>query len=157
MKKIAAFLSVALLAAPLLAADDIVAALQREGFRSFSEAVAKAGVADSLRSPGPITVFAPSEAAFATMSQEERLLLMENKSDLRLFVLRHVVNGSLPTTDGPASVDSMSAEPLKIVRTGDAVTVNGLAAGGPPVVAANGVIYRIDALLPPAAPGAAVP
>ena len=131
------------------AEPDIAESLRRHGFDRFSEAITRAGLTDTLKNSGTLTVFAPSESAFSAMPEEEKRLLFENKSDLSNFVLRHVVNGNLPE-QGSTTVESMSGESLRLERTNDILTVNGVPVGGPAVTASNGLIHRIDTLLPPA-------
>lgn len=139
------------LGAPAAAAQpDIVESLRRHGFKTFSEAVTRAGLVDTLKSPGPLTVFAPSESAFMAISDEERLLLMEDKGGLSNFVLRHVVNGAV--SQDATALETMSGERLRLERSGDDMVINGVRVTGPAVTASNGVVHRLDTLFPPPIP-----
>jgi uncharacterized surface protein with fasciclin (FAS1) repeats len=101
---------------------------------------------------GPFTVFAPTDAAFAALPAGvlDALLLPENKEVLVKILTYHVVPASVlaaDVTDG--DVATVEGQTVKL-STADGVTVNGAKVVTPDVMASNGVIHAIDAVLVPA-------
>ena len=123
-----------------------------EGFSTLVTAVGAAGLVDTLNGEGPFTVFAPTDEAFAALPPGvlDALLLPENKETLAKILTYHVVPGAVmaaDVTDGDvATVEGQTVT----LSTADGVTVNGAAVIQADVVADNGVIHVIDAvILPP--------
>jgi uncharacterized surface protein with fasciclin (FAS1) repeats len=146
------------IAAATPAPSDIVSTAKAAGsFGTLLAAVEAAGLADTLRSPGPFTVFAPTDAAFAKLPKGtvEGLLAPAAREKLKTILAYHVVAGRvlskdlLPTHEAP----TLAGVPV----------VFGLKVGSASVVQAdvpcsNGVIHVIDeVLLPPAPSTPAVP
>ena len=108
-----------------------------------------AGLVDTLNGEGPFTVFAPTDAAFAALPAGvlDALLLPENKDVLTQILTYHVVPGTVMAadiTDGDvATVEGQSVT----LSTADGVTVNGAKVVQADVVADNGVIHVIDAVI----------
>jgi uncharacterized surface protein with fasciclin (FAS1) repeats len=123
-----------------------------EGFSTLVAAVQAAGLVDTLNGAGPFTVFAPTDDAFAALPPGlvDALLLPENKDTLVKILTYHVVPGAVmaaDVTDGDvATVEGQTVA----LSTMDGVTVNGAKVVQADVVASNGVIHAIDAvILPP--------
>ena len=123
-----------------------------EGFSTLVAAVGAADLVDTLNSEGPFTVFAPTDDAFAALPPGvlDALLLPENKDTLTKILTYHVVPGAVmaaDVTDGDvATVEGQTVT----LSTADGVTVNGATVIQADVVADNGVIHVIDAvILPP--------
>jgi uncharacterized surface protein with fasciclin (FAS1) repeats len=123
-----------------------------EGFGTLTAAVTAAGLVDTLNGAGPYTVFAPTDDAFAALPAGllDALLLPENKDTLVKILTYHVVPGAVmaaDVTDGDvATVEGQTVA----LSTMDGVTVNGAKVVQADVVASNGVIHAIDAvILPP--------
>ena len=95
--------AVSLMSAPAFAADkDIVdTAVGAGNFTTLVAAVQAAGLVDTLKGPGPFTVFAPTDAAFAALpaGTVEDLLKPENKDKLVAILTYHVVPGKVMSTD----------------------------------------------------------
>ncbi len=115
-------------------------------------AVGAADLVDTLNSDGPFTVFAPTDEAFAALPPGvlDALLLPENKDVLAKILTYHVVPGTVlaaDVTDGEvATVEGQNVT----LSTADGVTVNGAKVVQADIVASNGVIHVIDAvILPP--------
>ena len=128
------------------------AAASTDGFSTLVTAVTTADLADTLNSEGPFTVFAPTDDAFAALPPGvlDALLLPENKDVLAKILTYHVVPGQVmaaDVTDGDvATVEGQTVT----LSTADGVTVNGATVIQADVVADNGVIHVIDAvILPP--------
>jgi uncharacterized surface protein with fasciclin (FAS1) repeats len=127
-------------------------AVATEGFATLVTAVTAADLAETLSGMGPFTVFAPTDAAFAALPAGvlDALLLPENKEVLVKILTYHVVPASVlaaDVTDG--DVATVEGQTVKL-STADGVTVNGAKVVTADVLASNGVIHAIDAVLVPA-------
>ncbi len=122
-------------------------------FTTLVAAVQSAGLADTLSSEGPYTVFAPTDEAFAALpaGTVDRLLLPENQEILTQILTYHVVAGEVPSSDvETGTVATVEGSDLDVVADQGGVTVNNATVIQPDVVASNGVIHVIDSvLLPP--------
>jgi uncharacterized surface protein with fasciclin (FAS1) repeats len=127
-------------------------AIATEGFETLVAAVVAAGLAETLSGDGPFTVFAPTDEAFAALPEGllEKLLLEENLDVLVSILTYHVVAGTVlaaDVTDG--DVATVEGSTITLATTGG-VTVNGANVVLADVLASNGVIHVIDAvILPP--------
>jgi uncharacterized surface protein with fasciclin (FAS1) repeats len=146
----ASFLSV-----PAFAQDkDIVdTAVAAGSFTTLVAAVQAAGLVETLKGPGPFTVFAPTDAAFAALpaGTVEDLLKPENKDKLIAVLTYHVVPGKVMSTDLSEGLKAKTVQGSDVTITLDGgPKVNGATISTPDVVASNGVIHVIDAvILPP--------
>lgn len=148
--------AVTLTAAPLARAADIVdTAVAAGSFNTLVTAVKAAGLVDALKGPGPLTVFAPTDAAFAKLpaGTVEDLLKPENKEKLKGILLYHVVSGKVMSGDikGTVKPATLQGATLTVAAAAGGVTVNGAKVTTADIAADNGVIHVIDAVvLPPA-------
>ena len=138
---------------PAEEATDIVAiASGNEDFSTLVAAVAAAGLVETLQGEGPFTVFAPTNDAFAALPAGlvDKLLLPENKDLLVKILTYHVVSGAVMAADVTAG-DVPTVEGQNITITTDmGVKVNGATVTATDIIASNGVIHVIDAvILPP--------
>lgn len=123
-----------------------------DGFSTLVAAVTAADLAETLSGEGPFTVFAPTDEAFAALPEGvlDALLLPENKDVLAKILTYHVVAGKVlaaDVTDG--DVPTVEGQTIAL-STADGVTVNGAKVIQADVMADNGVIHVIDAvILPP--------
>ncbi len=121
-------------------------------FGTLVAAVTAADLAETLSGPGPFTVFAPTDEAFAALPAGilDALLLPKNKAVLAKILTYHVVSGQVmaaDVTDG--DVATVEGQTVKLSTMGG-VTVNGASVIATDVMASNGVIHAIDAvILPP--------
>ena len=119
-------------------------------------AVKAAGLVDTLKGPGPFTVFAPTNAAFAKLpaGTVEKLLLPANKADLAGILTYHVVPGRYTAADlkNGMELTTVQGKKLMIANVNGKITVNGTAmVETADVISSNGVTFVIDSvLLPPA-------
>jgi len=129
------------------------------GAGSFNTLIAAAKAADlvgALKGDGPLTVFAPTDEAFAALPEGtvENLLKPENQAQLKAILLYHVVAGKVMSGDlasGTTEAPTLEGSTISIVKSGMGVTVNGANVVSADVKASNGVIHVIDAvILPPA-------
>jgi uncharacterized surface protein with fasciclin (FAS1) repeats len=145
-------------AEPAAPADDeelgtiVDVAVATDGFTTLVAAVQAAGLVETLQGPGPFTVFAPTDAAFAALPEGllEKLLLPENVDVLVKILTYHVVPGTVLAADVTAGeVATVEGQNVTLATSGG-VTVNGANVVLADVLASNGVIHVIDAvILPP--------
>ena len=135
--------------------QDIVATASAAG--AFNTLVAALGAADltaTLKSSGPFTVFAPTDAAFAKLpaGTVDDLLKPENKATLQAVLKYHVVAGDVRAAQvaNLTSATTLEGDSVAIMVSGSTVKVNDATVTMTDVVASNGVIHVIDTvLLPP--------
>ena len=111
----------------------------------------KAGLAKTLSGPGPFTVFAPTDAAFAKVPQATRDSLAADKAKLKAVLLYHVAKGRLPARKvvKRSSIKTLNGASVSVrVRSGK-VYVGGARVVTPNVKASNGVIHAINKVLIP--------
>ena len=131
----------------------VATAIANGSFDTLVAAVTAAGLVDTLNSPGPYTVFAPTDEAFAALPAGvlNKLLLPENKETLTKILTYHVIADLVPAgaiQTGP--VPSVEGANLNLTNSDRKVTVNGANVVQANVATINGVIHVIDAvLLPP--------
>jgi len=141
--------------APAPEAKDIVdTAVAAGSFGTLVAAVQAADLVDALKGDGPLTVFAPTDEAFAALpaGTVENLLKPENKEQLQSVLLYHVVSGKVMSSDiaGSANPATLQGATIAVEAADGGVTVNGANVVAADVGASNGVIHVIDAvILPP--------
>lgn len=126
-------------------------AVEAGSFTTLVAAVEAAGLAETLSGEGPFTVFAPTDEAFAALPPEivEALLLPENQDVLAEILTYHVVSGEVLAADVTAGeVATVQGEEITLA-VDDGVTVNGANVIATDVLASNGVIHVIDAVIIP--------
>lgn len=147
--------TVALFSAPAFAAEmDIVdTAVAAGNFTTLAAALTAAGLIETLKGPGPFTVFAPTDAAFAALpaGTVADLLKPENKDKLIAILTYHVVAGAVMSTDLKEGMKAATVNGKEITITlNGGAKVNGVTISTADIKATNGVIHVIDAvLLPP--------
>lgn len=128
-------------------------------------AVKAAGLVDTLSGPGPFTVFAPTNEAFAALpaGTVDNLLKAENKATLTRILTYHVVAGKMTSADlekavmaggGKAVLKTVEGDSITVAKSGDAWTVtddkgNVASIAIADVMQSNGVIFVIDKVLMP--------
>jgi uncharacterized surface protein with fasciclin (FAS1) repeats len=132
-------------------------AVEAGSFNTLVAAVKAAGLVETLSGPGPFTVFAPTDAAFAKLPAGTIDALLADKEKLTSILTYHVVSGKVMAADivksNGATPKTVNGLPLDIVVRDGKVYVNGINVVTADVQASNGVIHVIDAvLLPQAAP-----
>ncbi len=138
-------------------ADIVEVAVQAGNFKTLVAAVQAAGLVDALKQPGPFTVFAPTDDAFAKLppGTVDELLKPENKDKLVKILTYHVVSGKYLSADvkqlpDGAQVPTLSGESITVTFKGDEVYVDGAKVVQVDIETDNGVIHVIDAvILPP--------
>jgi uncharacterized surface protein with fasciclin (FAS1) repeats len=140
---------------PSAQAKDIVATATAAGtFNTLLTAATKAGLVETLQGPGPFTVFAPTDAAFAALPAGALDKLLADPAALKNVLLYHVVSGDVKAADVVklTSVNSVEGSPIAISVMDGKVYLNGTAqVTATDITASNGVIHVIDqVILPPA-------
>lgn len=120
-------------------------------FSTLVAAVAAADLVETLSSEGPFTVFAPTNEAFAALPAGvlDALLLPENKATLVKILTYHVVSGAVYAADvADGAVATVEGQSITL-STKDGVSVNKAKVVIADVMADNGVIHAIDAVILP--------
>ncbi len=133
---------------------NIVEVAQSAGsFTTLVAAVEAADLAQTLSGPGPFTVFAPTDAAFAALPDGtvETLLKPENKDQLVSILTYHVVSGEVFAADLAGSRQSVATVNGAAVHVDgrNGVKVEEATVITPDIQASNGVIHVIDQVLIP--------
>jgi phosphate binding protein len=121
-------------------------------FNTLLAAVEAAGLTDALTGEGPLTVFAPTDDAFAALPAGVVDYLLANPDLLATVLQYHVVSGSVMAADvmGMTEAETLAGAPLAIAASDMGVTVDGVNVTATDIAATNGVIHVIDGvLLPP--------
>lgn len=133
-------------------ADIVSAAIDAGQFGTLVAAVKAAGLVETLQGPGPFTVFAPTDEAFAKLpaGTVESLLKPENKDKLVGVLTYHVVPGKVMAADVVGLTEAPTVQGQKIqVDTKDGVKVDNANVIKTDIVCDNGVIHVIDAVILP--------
>jgi uncharacterized surface protein with fasciclin (FAS1) repeats len=153
---VAALAAASLVPASQAAAPDknLVQTAQSAGqFTTLVKLATDAGLAGALTGKQQLTVFAPTDAAFAKVPRKTLATLAKDRNALRRVLLYHVVKGKV-TSDkvvGLRSAKTLAGPVVRIRVTGKTVRVNASKVTAVDVLASNGVIHVIDrVLLPPA-------
>lgn len=120
---------------------------------TLTRLLGEAGLTDTLRGPGPFTVFAPSDAAFKAVPAATMAQLATDKEMLRSVLTFHVVPGKVMAAEvknGPAK--SVQGANLALSRAGTFVTVEDAVVQVADVPVTNGVVHIIDTVLIPPPP-----
>ncbi|MCC6987350.1 MAG: fasciclin domain-containing protein [Acidobacteria bacterium] len=123
-------------------------------FATLLAAAKAAGLADTLATGGPFTVFAPTDAAFGKLGKDTiaELLKPENKAKLTAILKLHVVAGTVPAAEAVKlhEAKTIGGETLKLAFDGKTLLVGGAAVVKTDIAAKGGIIHVIDAvILPP--------
>jgi uncharacterized surface protein with fasciclin (FAS1) repeats len=133
--------------------DIVDTAVAAGSFTTLAQALTTAGLVETLKGPGPFTVFAPTDAAFAKLPKGtvENLLKPENRETLRRILTSHVVAGRVGSADVVklTSAKAVSGDTLPIVARDGTVTVGKARVVKTDVAATNGVIHVIDTVILP--------
>ncbi len=136
-------------------ANDIVSlAASSSSLTTLTSLLKSSGLADTLQQPGPYTVFAPTDQAFAALPAGtlQQLQQPENREALIKILTYHVVPGALTSSQlSPGQLTTSENRPvnIKIDRASNQVMVNNARVIQADVKASNGVIYAINQVLIP--------
>ncbi|KAL9183128.1 hypothetical protein ACHAXT_004915 [Thalassiosira profunda] len=126
-----------------------------DNFSTLVAAVTAAGLVEALSGEGPFTVFAPTNKAFAALPEGALdALLADPEGDLTDILTYHVVAGNVLSTDlETGDVETLNGDSVAVTVSDDGVMINDSNVVIADILACNGVIHVIDAvLIPPVAP-----
>lgn len=157
MRKPAAFPAMVLfavaVAAPVRAqGKDIVdTAIAAGSFKTLVKLVQDAGLVGVLKSPGPFTVFAPTDEAFAKVPKETLDALAKDKAQLAAVLQYHVLTSAWAVDDFKLvkSTGTALGKPVTFKIEGTTVQVNDARVVKPGIAASNGIIHVVDKVLIP--------
>lgn len=129
-------------------ADIVDIAVGAGSFTTLVAAVQAAGLVEALKSPGPFTVFAPNDEAFAKLPPGTVQTLVQNPPQLARILKFHVVSGKLTKADLEklGSVTSLEGSPIPI-NCYDGFEVKNATVLAPDIEADNGIIHVIDTVI----------
>ncbi len=133
--------------------DIVDTAVAAGSFKTLAAALEAGGLIETLKGPGPFTVFAPTDEAFAKLPEGTvaDLLKPENKATLVKILTYHVVPGKVPAADVVklSSATTVEGSEVSIAVKRGKVRVNKSNVVATDVQASNGIIHVIDAVLLP--------
>ena len=120
-------------------------------FKTLVKLVKQAGLAGALQGKGPLTVFAPTDAAFAKVPKATLKALAKDKAKLRAVLLYHVAKGKLTASKIVKlhSIKTLNGQSLKVRVNRGTVTIGGARVIKTDIGASNGVIHVINTVLIP--------
>ena len=128
--------------------DIVDIAVSNDNFKTLVAAVQAAGLVDALKSPGPFTVFAPIDAAFANLPPGTVQTLVQNPPQLARILKYHVVAGKFTQADLAklSTVESLEGSPISI-DCSDGFEVKNSTVIAADIEADNGIIHVIDRVI----------
>ena len=149
MKKILAISVLSFAALSAQSKDIVDTAVGAGSFKTLATALTAAGLIDTLKGPGPFTVFAPTDEAFAKIPKAQLDALLADKAKLTAVLTYHVVAGKVMAKDVKAGkVKTVQGSELTVATTGG-VMVDGAKVTATDIVADNGVIHVVDSVMLP--------
>jgi uncharacterized surface protein with fasciclin (FAS1) repeats len=128
--------------------DIVDIAVNADGFKTLVTAVQVANLVETLKGPGPFTVFAPNDEAFAKLPPGTIQTLVQNVPQLTRILTFHVVSGRWMKADLEQvdSLTSIEGSPIPI-DTSDGFEVKNATVVAADIVADNGVIHVLDRVI----------
>jgi len=131
-------------------ADIVDTAVAAGSFNTLVEAVKAAGLVETLKGPGPFTVFAPTDEAFARIPAADLQALLADKEKLTAVLTYHVVPSRVLAADvKPGEVATVEGSTLEVSVVDGAVMVDRAKVVSTDIAASNGVIHVIDSVIMP--------
>jgi uncharacterized surface protein with fasciclin (FAS1) repeats len=133
--------------------DIVDTAVANGNFKSLATALTKADLVNTLKGPGPFTVFAPTDAAFAKLPSDVLNSLLNDpakKADLTSILTYHVVSGKVPASEVVklSSAKTVQGSDVMIsVRNGEVFLNDNVKVVTTDIQASNGIIHVIDTVL----------
>jgi uncharacterized surface protein with fasciclin (FAS1) repeats len=117
---------------------------------TFMSAVNTAGLTGTLTGKGPLTVFAPTDEAFKKLSSGALDALIKDTAKLKAVLSYHAVKGHVLAKDMKSGeMTTLQGSPLMASVLSSGVEVNGVRVNQADIIATNGVIHMIDAVIMP--------
>jgi uncharacterized surface protein with fasciclin (FAS1) repeats len=136
---------------PTAPAKNIVdTAISAGNFTTLAAGIKAAGLTDALAGKGPFTVFAPTDEAFKKLPAGAVDALLKDSAKLKAVLNYHVIAGHVSAKDMKSGeVMTLQGSPLTAVVASSDVQVNGAHVKRADLIATNGVIHAIDAVIMP--------
>ena len=129
--------------------DIVETAVAAGSFKTLAKLLGDAGLVETLKGPGPFTVFAPTDEAFAKIPKDQLDALLKDKAKLTAVLTYHVLPGTVMAKDVKAGkAKTVQGSELTLGTTGG-VTVDNAKVVKADIVADNGVIHVIDSVVLP--------
>jgi uncharacterized surface protein with fasciclin (FAS1) repeats len=138
--------------APAQPKDIVDTAVAAGSFKTLAKLLTDAELIDVMKRPGPYTVFAPTDEAFAKVPKDVLDGLARDKAKLQEVLKYHVLTSKWTTDDIKLvkQTGTVQGKPVQFGTSGTTMTVNGAKIVKPNVDCSNGMVHVIDAvLLPP--------
>ena len=138
-------------AAPAAQQNIVRTAAAAGQFKTLLSLAKQAGLVGALSTPGPLTVFAPTDAAFKAVPKATLAKLGKNKALLKRVLLYHVVKGQVPAAKVVTlqSAKTLAGPSVRIRVSGKTVFVDKARVSKVDVRTTNGIIHVIDSVLIP--------
>ncbi|NLD42109.1 MAG: fasciclin domain-containing protein [Chloroflexi bacterium] len=136
--------------ATIVPGEDLVSVLARDGrYSTLVAAIGTAGLTNFLRTPGPYTLLAPTNAAFAALPAATWRALQADPSRLADLLRGHLISGRVPraTLRSLSAITTLAGTSLPLGVEGTALRVDGALSASGDVPAANGLIHSLDRVL----------
>ena len=126
-------------------------AIAAGSFNTLVAAVKAAGLVETLSGPGPFTVFAPTDEAFAQIPEADLNALLADKEALTAVLTYHVVTGAVRSTDVVklSSAETVNGQSVTIKTMDGKVMIDGATVVSADIEASNGIIHVIDKVILP--------
>ena len=118
--------------------------------KTLVAAVTEAGLVDTLNSAEALTVFAPTDDAFAKIPKKDLNALLADKEMLTTVLTHHVVAGKIAPEDLAGDHETLAGDTLTVEGSGEDFTIGDAAVVCGNVTTANATVYVIDSVLSPA-------
>ncbi len=134
--------------------DIVETAVAAGSFKTLATALTEAGLIETLKGPGPFTVFAPTDDAFAKVPKKDLEALLKDKKKLTAVLTYHVVPGKVTAAevvklkDG-SKVKTVEGREVTVGTNGGKVTVDAANVTATDIETSNGVIHVIDTVIMP--------
>ena len=130
---------------------NLLEAAQQAGFKTLLQAIEATELTEILKSPGPYTVFAPTDEAFAKLPEGTLESLLQDIPKLKRIVAYHVASGDVRAEDLMEIQEAETIEgSILAIDSSNGIKVNDASVVKSDVLTDNGVIHVIDAVLIPA-------
>lgn len=130
--------------------DIVDTAVAAGSFNTLVKAVQAAGLVETLKGPGPFTVFAPTDEAFAKLPAGTVENLLANPDKLRAVLTYHVLSGKVMAADvKPGDVATVQGSKARLSTKGGKVMIDNAQIVKTDIATSNGVIHVIDSVILP--------
>ena len=130
--------------------DIVETAVAAGQFTTLAKALTAAGLIETLKGPGPFTVFAPTDEAFAKVPAAALEKLLADPAALKQVLTYHVVAGKVMAADvKPGPVQTVAGVPARVRVANGKVMINNATVVKTDIGASNGVIHVIDTVIMP--------